>query len=112
MVERVFEYGGRDAAAVEHQIFADVAATIGEAVGKLFIGAEQKEARSLGAVRANDYGFGFLALEIALRGEINGAGGPAGGVQLDAVHIGIRADFAFDFGVVGLEVGVGNGPIG
>src|SRR4029077_9873280 len=35
--ERLFKYGSGNAAAVEHQIFADVATAIGEAIGKLLV---------------------------------------------------------------------------
>src|SRR5580704_5483212 len=94
IVERLFKYGRRDAAAVEHQIFADIAAAVGEAIGKLLVGREQEQARSFRAVRADDDSFGFLAPDAALRVEINGAGGAAGGVKFDAVNVRVRADFA------------------
>src|SRR5439155_23979097 len=41
VVERVLELAGHNAAAVEHQIFADDPARICESVAKLFIGGKQ-----------------------------------------------------------------------
>src|SRR5580704_12320021 len=94
IVERLFKYSRGNAAAVEHQILADIAAAIGEAIGKLLVGGEQEQTRSFRAVRADDDGFGFLALDVSPGVEINGAGGAAGGVKFDAMNVGIRADFA------------------
>src|ERR1700730_2197180 len=45
VVERMFEYAHGHGAAVEHEMLADFAAAVSEAVGKLCIGGEEKEAR-------------------------------------------------------------------
>src|SRR5580658_4313962 len=92
VVERMLENADRKRAAVEHQMFADHAAAIGETVGKLFVGGEQEQAGSLRAIRADDHGFSFLALDVALLIEINGTGRAAIGVELDAVNIGVRTN--------------------
>src|SRR5882724_2123252 len=60
VVERMLKLGKYGAAAIEHQILADKAAGVGKAIGKLFVGGEQKQARSLRAIRANYNRFGFL----------------------------------------------------
>src|ERR1700730_19269175 len=94
IVDGMLEDGGGDAAAVEHEIFADDAAGVGETVGELFVGGEQKQARSFGAVGADDYGFGFLQMRVAFFVEVNGAGDAAVAVQLDAMDVGVGANFA------------------
>src|SRR5580704_9444311 len=75
-------------------MLADFAAAVGEAVGKLFVGGEEQKARGFGTVRAEYDSFGFLALNVPLCVEINGSGGAAVVVELDAVNVRIRADFA------------------
>src|SRR5580692_5580708 len=75
-------------------MLADHAAAIGEAVRKLLVGREQEQAGSFRAIRADDHGFCFLALDVALLIEINGASGTAIGIQFNAVHVRIRANLA------------------
>src|SRR6267154_4998380 len=90
----MIEDAGRDAAAVEHEVFADDAAGVGETVGKLFVGGEKKETRSFGTVGADDYGFRFLQMRVAMFVEIDGAGGAAVAIHFDAMDVGVRANFA------------------
>src|ERR1700738_4611227 len=90
----MLEHGSGDAAAVEHEVFAYDAAGIGEAIGKLFVGGEEKEARSFGAVGADDYCFGFLEMGVALFVEIDGAGDAAVVVHFDAMDVRVGTDFA------------------
>src|SRR5882757_9514190 len=92
------------AAAVEHEVFADDAAGVGETIGKLFVGGEQQQARSFGAIGADDYSFGFLQMRVAMFVEIDGAGGAAVAIHFNAVDVGIRANLA----AAGL-FGYGNG---
>jgi hypothetical protein len=77
---RELEDGGGDAVAVEHEVFADVAGGVGEAVGMLFTGREKKKARRFCAVGAHDNGFGTLEMRGFLFVEVQSAGGAAGGV--------------------------------
>ncbi len=44
IIEGMLENGVGDTAAVEHEVFADDAAGIGEAVGKLLVRGEEKQA--------------------------------------------------------------------
>src|SRR5712671_5001583 len=90
----VIEDAGGDAAAVEHEVFADDAAGVGETVGKLFVGGEKKETRSFGTVGADDYGFGFLQVRVAMFVEVDGAGGAAVAIHFNAMDVGVRANFA------------------
>src|SRR6266404_2597112 len=90
----MIEDAGGYAAAVEHEVFADDAAGVGEAVGKLFVGGEQKQARSFGAVGADDYGFGFLEMRVAMFVEIDGSGCAAVAIHFNAMDVGIGANFA------------------
>src|SRR5271167_1310146 len=94
IVQRMLEDADGKRAAVEHQMLADFAAAVGEAVGKLFVGGEEKQARGFRAIGAHDDGFGFLALDVALRVEINSARSAAIGVEFDAVNVGVRTNFA------------------
>src|SRR5712671_7562268 len=90
----MIEDAGGDAAAVEHEVFTDDTAGVGETVGKLFVGGEQQQARSFGAIGADDYSFGFLQMRVAMFVEIDGAGGAAVAIQFDAMDVGIGANFA------------------
>src|SRR5882762_1212499 len=90
----MIEDAGGYAAAVEHEVFADDAAGVGETVGKLFVGGEQKKARSFGTVGADDYGFGSLEMRVAMFIEVDGAGGAAVAIQFNAMDVGVRANFA------------------
>src|SRR5690242_20011071 len=75
-------------------MLANDATGICEAIGKLFVGGEQKQPWSFRAVRANNDGLGFLALHGALFVKINGPRRAAIGIQFDPVHVGVWADFA------------------
>src|ERR1700676_2265938 len=90
----MLEDSGGDTPAVEHEIFADDAAGIGETVGELLVGGEEKQARSFGAVGADDYSFGFLQVSVALFVEVGGAGDAAVVVHLNAMDVGVGADLA------------------
>src|SRR5271154_3144432 len=94
VVEGMLENTDGKRAAVKHQVLADDSAAVGEAVRKLLVGGEQQEARRFRAIRADNDGFRFLALDVALRIEINSAGGAAVSMDLDAMDVGVRADFA------------------
>src|ERR1700732_4272978 len=87
IVDGMLEDGGGDAAAVEHEIFADDAAGVGEAVGELLVGGEEKQARSFGAVGADDYSFGFLQMGVVLFVEVDSAGDTAVAVHLNAMDV-------------------------
>ncbi len=94
IVEGMLENGGGDTAAVEHQVFANDAAGVGEAVGKLLVGGEEKQSRSFRAVGADHHSFGLLQMRVALFVEVDGAADAAVVVHFDAMDVGVRADFA------------------
>src|SRR5206468_4279947 len=94
VVQGVLENGSGDPAAVEHKVFANDAAGIGEAIGELFVGGKQKEPRSLRTIRAHNDGLGFLEVHVALFVEVGGADDTAGVIRLDAMHVRVRANFA------------------
>src|SRR5258706_11630619 len=100
----MIEDAGGHAAAVEHEIFADDAAGVGETVGKLFVCGKQQQARSFGAIGADDYGFGFLQVRVAMFVEVDGAGGAAVAIPFNAMDVGIGTNLA----AAGL-FGYGNG---
>jgi len=57
--------------------------------------AESSRRRGVfGAVGGKNHGFGFLQMNIALPVEIEGAGGAAVLVSLDAMDVAVRANFA------------------
>src|SRR4029077_2847699 len=76
--------------AIEHQVFADEAAGVGEAVRELPVGGEQEQARGFRAVGTNDDNFSFLQMSVALFIEINGAGDAAQLIRFNSMNIGIR----------------------
>src|SRR5882762_3852279 len=90
----MIEDAGGDAAAVEHEIFADDAAGVGETVGKLFVCGEQQKARSFGTISADDYGFGLLQVRVAMFVEVDSSGGAAVAIHFNAMDVGVRANFA------------------
>jgi len=94
IVELLIKNAKGDGAAVGHEIFADVAAGVREARGKLIGSGEQQQARSFGAVGGKNHGFGFLQMNIALAVEIEGADCAAVLVSLDAMDVAVRANFA------------------
>src|SRR5712691_33151 len=94
IVEGMLEDARAGRVAVEHQIFANDAAGIGEAIGELLVGGEQKQTWSFGAVGADDHGLSSLQMRVALLVEVDGAGDTAVAVQFDAMDVGVRADFA------------------
>jgi len=94
IIQRFVENAHRDSAGVEHEILADVAAGIGEAIRKLFVGGKQEEAGGFRAIGGNDYGLGLLSVGVTLGIEIRGTDGAATVVEFDFVDVGIRADFA------------------
>ena len=95
VVGLLFKNADGDRAGVEHQIFADVAAGIGEPVGKFAGRGKQKQARSFGAVRGENDRFGFLQMYVFLVVEIDGAGGAAPFVDFNLVNVAVGTDFAF-----------------
>src|SRR6267154_2374234 len=90
----MIEDAGGDAAAVEHGVFTDDPAGVGETVGRLFVGGEQQQARSFGAIGADDYSFGFLQMRVAMFVEIDGAGGAAVSIHFNAMDVGVGMNFA------------------
>ena len=60
IIQGMFKYGHGGGTGVHHQIFADEAARIREAVGEFFVRGKQEKPRSLRAIGANDHGLGFL----------------------------------------------------
>src|SRR5713226_10289680 len=90
----MLEDGVGDAAAVEHEVLADYAAGVGEAVGELLVGGEEKQARSFGTVGADYDGFGFLQVRVALFVEVDGTGDAAVVVHFDAMDVGVGANLA------------------
>src|SRR5580693_6691412 len=54
IVERMLVKRGDGAAAIEHEVFTNQAAGVGEAVGELLVGGKQEQARSFGAIGADD----------------------------------------------------------
>src|SRR5580693_5945514 len=94
IVERMLVERRDGAAAIEHEVFADQAAGVGEAVGELLVRRKQKQARSFSSVCADDDRFGFLELRVAFFIEIDGAGRATVGVRFDAMDIRIGANFA------------------
>src|ERR1700752_2449220 len=83
-----------DRAGVEHQILAYKNAGISEAIRKLLVGGEQKQARGFGAVGADDDCFGFLEMGVALLVEVDSTDGAAVSVGFNAMDVGIWSDFA------------------
>src|SRR5713101_5197217 len=94
VVQLLVENAVGEGAAVGHEIFADVAAGIGEARWKLIRSGEQEQARSLGAVGGKYDGFGLLQVSVALGVEIDGANGAAVFVGFDAMNVAVRANLA------------------
>jgi len=75
VVERFVENAHRNATAIEHEILANKAAGIRQAVGKLFVRGEQQQAWSFRSVRANHDGFRFLQVHVAPFVKVNSARG-------------------------------------
>src|SRR5258708_9887190 len=80
--------------AVEHQVFADEAAGVGEAIRKLLVGGEQEQARSLRAVGANNNRLSSLQMRIALLIEIACSSDAAQLVRFHAVDVRVRPHLA------------------
>src|SRR6267143_3064546 len=93
IIQGMVEEASGDSVAIEHQILANEAGGVGETVGKLLVGGKQEQTRGFRAVRANDDGLGSLQMSVPLPIEIESPGGAAITVQLDAMDIGIRANF-------------------
>src|SRR5260370_6028905 len=93
IIEGMHENGVGDTAAVEHEVFADDAAGIGEAVGKLLVRGEEKQAGRFRAVGADYDGFCFLQMRIALLLKVDRASHAALGVHLDSMDVGDWAEF-------------------
>src|SRR5579859_7045428 len=83
-----------NAAAVEHEIFADDAAGIGQTVGELLTGGKKQQARSFRAIGADDNGFGLLQMRVALFVEVDSTGNPPVAVRRDAMNVRIRTNLA------------------
>src|SRR6266852_2404711 len=94
IIEWMLENGVGDTAAVEHEVFADDAAGIGEAVGKLLVRGEEKQAGRFRAVGADYDGFCFLQVRVALFVEVDRSGDAAVVVHFDAMDVGVGANFA------------------
>ena len=94
IVERLVVDAGNCAAAIEHQVLANQAARVREAIGELLVCGKQKQTRCFSAIGADDHGFGFLEMRVAFLVEINCTDGTAIGIQFDAMNIRIGADFA------------------
>ncbi len=94
IIEGMLENGVGDTAAVEHEVFADDAAGIGEAVGKLLVRGEEKQAGRFRAVGADYDGFCFLQMRIALLVKVDRASHAAVVVHLDAMDVGLGANLA------------------
>ena len=74
---------------VVHQIMAESAAGIGQAIGIFARGGVEQDARGLERLRAKDYGFGADLLDLA--GEAIDVG-DAGGFVRGVVHIDVADD--------------------
>src|SRR5260370_885502 len=94
VVERVLELTEDNSITVEHQIFAHDPAGIREAVGKLFVGRKQEQARSFRAIGADHYSLGLLQMRVALLIEANDASRAPIGIRFDAMDIRIGTNFA------------------
>src|SRR5258708_16846555 len=94
IMEGMLEKGVGDTAAVEHEVFADDAAGMGEAVGKVLVRGEEKEAGRFRAVGADYDGFCFLQVRVALFVEVDRSGDAAVVVHFDAMDVGVGANFA------------------
>src|SRR6266849_2304047 len=94
IVQGVLEQTDNEPVAVEHDVFADQAAGIGEAVGELRVGRKQKQARGFGAVGANYHCLSLLQMRVALLIEVHCADRAPIGVRLDAMHVRIGTNFA------------------
>src|ERR1700730_372394 len=93
IVERMLEETHTASVAIEHQVFPNETGRVGQTVGKLLVGGEQEQAWGLRAIGADDDRFSSLKVSVLLLIEINGTGGAARSVQLDAMDIGIRTNF-------------------
>ena len=91
----MLEEAARAGAVAEHQVPADDAVRVREAVRELRRLREQQQARRLRAVRRQDDGLRPL-LDFALLGvEIDDAGDASAVVDRNLAHVAVRADFAF-----------------
>src|SRR5260370_31540083 len=90
----MFEETHGGAVAGEHEVFAEEGAGVGEAIGKLLVGGEQEQARSLRAVGANNNRLSSLQMRIALLIEIDCASDAAQLVRFDAVDVRVRPNLA------------------
>src|SRR5260370_42406780 len=86
--------GVGDTADVEHEVFADDAAGIGEAVGKLLVRRGEKQAGRVRAVGADYDGFCFVEWRVASFVEVDRSGGSAVVVSLDGTDGGVGGDVA------------------
>ncbi len=95
VVGLLFKNADRDRAGIEHQIFADVTAGVGETVRKFTGSGKQKQARRFRSVGGENDGFGALQVHIFLFVEIDCASRAAALVNLDFVYVAVGANFAF-----------------
>src|SRR5690242_2068949 len=94
VVERLIVNTEDAAVDIEHQILADQAAGICQAIRELLVCGKQEQARSLSTVGADDYGLGLLKMRVALFIKVDSSSRAAIAVQFNAMHIGIRTDLA------------------
>ncbi len=93
-VQLVLEHGADIAAGVEHEVLADEAARIGEAIRKLRVRGVQQQARRFGAIRRNDHGARFLETLALVAIKVGDTGGAPALVGTNLEHIALGANFA------------------
>ena len=92
VIQRVFKNRHGRGTAVQHQVFADEAAGIRQAIRKLLAGREEQQSWSLRAVSADDDSFGSLKMRHALLVEVGRADNAAVRAGFDTVDVAIGAD--------------------
>src|SRR5882724_1363234 len=95
IVELFVENADGNGAGVKHQILADVAAGIGQAIREFIGSGKQEEPRRFRAIRGENDGFRLLQMDVFLFVEIDGAGGAAMFVHFNLVDVTIGTNFAF-----------------
>ncbi len=94
-VQRTLKEPARAGAVAEHQILADDAVRVREAVGKFRRLREQQQACRLRSVRGQHDGFRALLYLALLAVEIHDAGDAAAVVDRNLAHVAVGADFTF-----------------
>ena len=93
-----------------HVVAADLSRGIGQAVLEHARRRQQQQARGFDGIAGDSHDAGFLALLFAVFVKVHHAGHFAGGVVLDAGHMGRRADFEIAGGLGLGDFGVQRGP--